>query len=326
MNKSLKKSMAVGALALGAAATAHAQLSLYGLIDMSYGKSIADDAANLKADFHSGGDSGSGQGNSTTRVGMKGSIDAGSGVKMNFRLESGGITSNGEVNPGGAFFSRAAWLGASGSFGEVRLGRQDSVPYQVMGGYDFNGISNGIASGGYTGVGVWARGRQSRSLQYILPTLATGLNAQFGVVPKGNGPAGTKDVLSGGVKYSGGPFSVGGAFQTKGTSAGKDFASVAGTYALGPVKFMLGYADGGKVASGGSGSGPSAGVTASLAGFTFGALAAQNRDSAAKSRAVEVFGNYEVLKSTYAYVEAGNWKPSGASTATGYAAGVIFVF
>jgi predicted porin len=322
----MKASLMTGALLLGLTATAHAQLSLYGLIDMSYGKSIADDAANLKADFHSGGDAGSGEGNSTTRVGMKGSLDAGSGVKMNFKLETGGITSNGEVNPGGAFFNRHAWLGAAGSFGEVRLGRQESVPYQVMGGYDFNAQSNGISSGGYTGVGVWARGRQSRSLQYIAPTFVTGLALQAGLVPKGNGPAGTKDVFSAGAKFETGPFSIGGSLQTKANSASKDFVSAAGSYALSPVKFMLGYADGGKVASGGTGAGPSAGVVATLAGFTFGALAAQNRDDNAKSRAAEIFGNYQVLKNTYAYVEAGNFKPSGGASATGYAAGVIFVF
>ena len=322
----MKVSKIVGALMFGAVATAHAQMSLYGLIDMSYGLSIAEDAANRKADFHSGGDNGSGEGNSTTRFGIKGSTDVGSGVKMNFKLESGGITSNGEVNPGGAFFSRQAWLGASGGLGEVRLGRQDSVPFQIMGGYDFNGMSNGISSGGYTGVGVWARGRQSRSLQYILPGFVNGLSVQAGVVPKGNGPAGTKDVLSGGARYAIGPFSGGVAFQTKSTSTSKDFASVAGSYALGPVKLMLGYADGGKVASGGSGSGPSAGVIGTFGGFNVGALYAQNTDNAAKSKGAEVFGNYEVFKNTYAYLEAGQFKPTGANSATGYAAGVIFVF
>jgi predicted porin len=318
--------IALAAALLGLATAAQAQMTLYGLIDMSYGKSIAEDVANRKADFHSGGDNGSGEGNSTTRVGMKGSTDVGSGVKMNFKLETGGITSNGEVNPGGAFFNRQAWLGASGGFGEVRLGRQDSVPFQLLAGYDFNGASNGISSGGYTGVGVWARGRQSRSLQYILPTLAKGLVVQAGLVPKGNGPAGTKDVLSAGARFETGAFSVGGAVQSKGTSAGKDFASVAGTYALGPVKFMLGYADGGKVAQGGSGSGPSAGVTATFGSFTVGGLYAQNADNDAKSKGAEVWVSTELFKSTYGYVEAGQFKPTGGSSATGYAAGVIFVF
>lgn len=36
------------AILLGAMGTAHAELAVYGLVDISYGKNIADDAANKK--------------------------------------------------------------------------------------------------------------------------------------------------------------------------------------------------------------------------------------------------------------------------------------
>lgn len=161
----MKKTVISAAILMASAGAAQAQLSLYGLIDASYGKSLYSDIMGLKADFHSGGDNGSSEGNSTTRVGIKGAVDVGSGVKANFRFETGGITSDGEVNPGGAFFNRQAWFGFSGSFGEVRLGRQDSVSFQTMIDYDFNGASNGVSALGYTAVGPWLPGRQSRSLQ-----------------------------------------------------------------------------------------------------------------------------------------------------------------
>ena len=142
----MKKALIPAALALGFVGTAQAQLSLYGLIDASYGKSLLSDVfLRDKADFHSGGDNGSSEGNSTTRVGIKGAIDVGSGVKANFRFETGGIDSDGEVNGGGSFFNRQAWFGLSGSFGEVRLGRQDSVSFQTMIDFDFNGASNGVS-------------------------------------------------------------------------------------------------------------------------------------------------------------------------------------
>lgn len=323
----LKPSLIVGAMLLGATALAHAQMTIYGLVDVSYGKSIADDAADRRADIHSGGDDGSSQGNSTSRVGLKGAVDVASGVKMNFRFETGGITSGGEVNPGGAFFSRQAWLGMSGALGEVRVGRQDSVPFQTMVGYDFNGASNGVSALGYTGVGPWTRGRQSRAVQYIAPTFFTGLSTQFGLVLKGNSAVpGAKDVFSGGARYETGPLSGAFTFQTKASSAGKDFLAIGGTYDFGVAKVMLGYADGGKVADGGTGRGPSVGVVTTLAGYKLGALAAQNSDSGAKSRAAEIFVNREIFKSTYAYGEVGQFKPSGGSSATGYAAGIIFVF
>ena len=135
----MKKLIPAAAL-LAVMGAAQAQVTVYGLIDMSYGKNemVGDTAAT----FHSGGDSGSSQGNSTTKIGLKGSNDVGSGVKANFKLESGGIDSNGSVNGNGNFFARQAWAGLSGSFGEVRLGRQDSVPFQVLAGYDLNGAAN----------------------------------------------------------------------------------------------------------------------------------------------------------------------------------------
>ena len=86
----MKKALTIATL-LGLAGAAQAQVSLYGLIDMSYGKNNIGVSATEKEDFHSGGDNGSSQGNSTTRVGVKGSTDVGSGVKANFKLETGGI-------------------------------------------------------------------------------------------------------------------------------------------------------------------------------------------------------------------------------------------
>jgi predicted porin len=325
----MKKTLVPLALALGFAGAAQAQLSLYGLIDASYGKSIYADMLGQKADFHSGGDNGSSEGNSVTRFGLKGSTDVGSGIKMNFKLESNGIQSDGSIDA--PFFQRQAWLGASGSFGEVRLGRQDSVPFQTMVDFDFNGASNGVSALAYSGVGPWLRGRQSRSLQYISPTVG-GLSGQAGFVPKGNRGPGAKDVISLGAKYAGGPLAAAVSYQSKDASGAKDFTSIAGSYDLGMAKFMVGYSDGGKIASGGSGKGPSLGVNVPVAGFNIGAHYAENSDSDAKIKAYEFWINKEVLKSTYAYFEAGSSKTSlppveGEKTKfNGYAVGVIYVF
>ena len=69
---------------------------------------------------------------STSRIGLKGSMDVGGGTKINFRLETSGIESDGTVGDYGSFFGRQMWAGFSGSWGEVRLGRQDSVPFQTI--------------------------------------------------------------------------------------------------------------------------------------------------------------------------------------------------
>lgn len=345
----MKKALLPAALALGFVGTAQAQLSLYGLIDASYGKSLLSDVfLRDKADFHSGGDNGSSEGNSTTRVGIKGAIDVGSGVKANFRFETGGIDSDGEVNGGGSFFNRQAWFGLSGSFGEVRLGRQDSVSFQTMIDFDFNGASNGVSAGAYSGVGVFLPGRQSRSLQYITPAMG-GLTAQFGLVPTGNRGRGlpvgvsAKNIFSVGGKYSAGPLLLGASYQSKAFSDAEDFTSVAGSYDFGIAKVMFGYADGGKYdrvrfAAGlptGSGKGYTVGAVAPVAGMNVGFHYSKNSDAALKLTSTEVFINKEVFKNTYFYVEAGDWKTSLAVNpydaaakrkGTGYALGVIFAF
>lgn len=303
------------ALALGFAGAAQAQMSIYGLIDASYGKSIYSDSIGEKADFHSGGDNGSGEGNSTTRIGLKGSTDVGSGLKANFRLETNGITSNGDIPA--PTFARQAWVGVSGKFGEVRLGRQDSVAFQTMAGYDFNGASNGVSSLGYSAVAPWLPGRQSRSLQYISPSLS-GATVHFGFVPEGN-VAGSKNTFSAAATYATGPLSVSATVESKRVEDGNTFASVAGSYDFGLAKVMLGYADGAPGIKG-----VSVGFVAPIGPVNVGALYGKNSDT--KGAAYEVFINSEVLKGTYAYAEIGKSDAKTGVKGTGFAVGVIYTF
>lgn len=338
--KSVKKILPA-AIVLCFAGAAQAQVSLYGLIDMSYGKN--EFIGDTKADFHSGGDDFSSQGNSTTRFGIKGSTDVGNGIKANFKLESAGITGDGNVgtpsttttsttfidNGGNTvtvrdtdtsnqpFFNRQAWLGFSGGFGEVRLGRQDSIPFQVMGQFDFNGQSNGVTSA-YSGVGVWNTGRQSRSLQYLSPQMG-GFMAQVGVVPKGNRE---ESVYSGALSYAAGAFAAGASFESKRTTLGDDFGSVAASYDFTAVKVMAGYTDAGVSAKG-----PTLGIVAPVAGFSVGAHYAKNSEGS-KDAVLELFVNKEVFKNTYGYIEAGRMSSDDVTKDkdTSAALGVIYVF
>jgi predicted porin len=303
------------ALTLGLVGAAQAQMTIYGLLDASYGKSVFADSVGEKADFHSGGDNGSGEGNSTSRVGIKGSTDVGSGLKANFKLETNGITSSGDIPS--PFFARQAWLGISGGFGEVRLGRQDSVAFQTMIPYDFNGASNGVSSLGYAAVGPWLPGRQSRSLQYISPSLG-GATVQLGFVPEGN-VTGGKNTFSVGATYAAGPLSVSATYESKRVEGGSNFASVAGSFDFGLAKVMLGYADGAEGVKG-----VSVGFTAPLGPVNVGALYGKNSDT--KGVAYEVFVNAEVLKGTYAYAEIGKSDAKTGIKGTGFAVGVIYTF
>ena len=315
----MKKTLIAAAALTLAAGAAQAQMTIYGLIDLSYGQSIYSDFIGEDPDFHSGGDNGSSEGNSTTRIGLKGSMDVGSGIKANFNLETGGIDSDGGVNSGGDFFNRQMWAGLSGGWGEVRLGKQDSVVYQTMSGYDFNGASNGISSGGYTSSAVWLPGRQSRLLNYISPNMG-GFKFQAGFVPKGN-EVGAEDTFAGAVTYAAGGLSVSLAGESARYETSDDFFSVAGSYDFKVVKVMAGYADGGQDIGG-----YSLGIVAPIAGFNIGAMYAENSD--ADTQAYEIFINKEVFKNTYFYAEYGSVDETTATSikGDGFAIGMIFTF
>lgn len=314
------------AILLGAMGTAHAELAVYGLVDISYGKNENFD--NKGARLHSGGegDTGSGGGsfgNSTSRIGLKGGMDIGSGLKANFKLETGGIDDDlriGKENK--TFFRRQAWAGLSGSFGEVRFGRQDSVPFQMMGAYDFNGQSNAASALGNSGVAAWGRGRQTQSLQYISPSM-NGVTAHVGFAGKEDGlvdgSPDTKAASSAGLTYAAGKFSASVVGETKRTDGGENFAGVSGSYDFGVVKVMASYADGGTNAKG-----TGLGFVAPVAGFNVGMHYGKNSDTHAA--ATELFINREIFKNTYAYADYGYLDNNNAPSNKAYAVGVIYVF
>jgi len=325
----MKKILPAAILAAFAGA-AQAQVSLYGLIDMSYGKNEFE--GETQADFHSGGDDFSGQGNSTTRFGIKGSTDVGSGVKANFRMESTGIESDGSMDRN-TFFNRQMWLGFSGAFGEVRLGKQDDVPFQAMGEFDFNGSSNAASAQLRSGVAVTGyglTGRQDRSLQYMSPQFG-GFSAHVGFQPESNevGATQTKDVYSGAIKFAAGSFSAGVSGQTKksGDPTSEDFASAAASYDFKLVKVMAGYTN-----AGSNNKGFIVGANAPIAGFNIGAQYGENLEGV-KQKATEVWVNREIFKNTYAYFDYGFEEENNAITnptanidKETWALGVIYVF
>ena len=315
------------AVLLAVMGVAQAEVSVYGLLDVSYGKNFDDSAAGKDARLHSGGDGAEGnkndnssQGNSTTKVGLKGGMDVGAGLKANFQLETAGITREFRVGAenGSPFFNRQAWAGLSGGFGEVRFGKQDSVVFQTMVGFDFNGAANAVAAQGASGAATWGAGRQSGSLQYISPVV-NGFKAQIGYVAKdADLVQNNKSSTSLGLTYAAGKFSVAVAGESKRFETGDDFSSVAGSYDFGIVKAMVGYANGGVNAKGST-----VGLVAPVAGYNIGLNYSKNTDTS--TAATELFVNREVFKNTYGYLDLG-YKDANGNKNNAYAAGVIYTF
>lgn len=71
-----------------------------------------------------------------SQIGVTGSEELGGGLKAIFRLEQGFSINNGSATVPGLAFFRGAWVGLSGGFGAVTLGRQLSVLFDRTVFYD----------------------------------------------------------------------------------------------------------------------------------------------------------------------------------------------
>lgn len=313
-------------LALGGAA--HAQLTIYGLVDAGITNRVVDQQTTI--DF---------SGNTTTRLGFKGSRDVGSGLNANFQLE-GGIGIDG-ASSGGQLFGRQAWVGLSSEeLGEVRVGRQDSVPYQAMVGFDFNG-GEGVASASAptaANLGLLQAGRGDRSVQYISPELIPGLRVQVGyqaIVRDGNGVSAIPDqraTASLALSYRLGALSVAATAESKPFDNGAGSAAVGASYDFGFVKVALSYSGAKELrvldTSGGfnvrSGRGAMVGLVAPVAGFNVGLQYARNTDTTASG--LEFFVNRPILKNTVAYADLLLVESASKSKDYAYGLGVIHSF
>lgn len=260
------KKMVATFMTLSAASLAVAQSSvtIYGVVDNSYSVnkgSVADV-------------SGIAWGNlSSSRIGFRGVEDLGDGLKASFNLEAGIGSESGQgvdgpsldnvsaaVGAGGLTFGRRATVSLSGSFGEIRIGR-DFVPTY----YNENQFAplgrNGAGSSIITQVNVVGatRSRTSNGIKYLLPKLG-GFYGEamfaFGEQPDNAGtPAGSLEdngnYLGARLGYAAGPFDM--AFSAGKTSIARNItapvtAAAAGndrlvynlgmTYNLGVVKLF----------------------------------------------------------------------------------------
>lgn len=113
-----KKLIALAVAGLvSAPAFAQSNVTVYGIVDMFVGHSKAGDTK--ATDVLSGGLAGS-------RLGFKGTEDLGNGMKALFTLEYG---ISPDVSGGGLTFTRQSFVGLSGNFGTVTLGRQYAPGY-----------------------------------------------------------------------------------------------------------------------------------------------------------------------------------------------------
>ena len=199
MKKSILALAVLGAFA--GAAVAQSSVTLYGIADINLTR--AKGGTNTLTSMGSGGLQGS-------RWGMRGSEDMGGGLKANFTLESGYALDTG-ANLQGALFGRAAWVGLSGGFGEVRLGRQlssigaatDNIGSMGTKGADLFAVAGSTGNAFY---------RTNNAFTYLTPNMG-GFQAQaqysFGLANEPVSPSNEGEHWGFSATYAAGPIKAG---------------------------------------------------------------------------------------------------------------------
>lgn len=205
----MKKSLiALAVLAASGAAMAQSSVTLYGIADIFLG-SVKTEAAGVSLTntvLNSGAVNGS-------RWGMKGSEDLGGGLKANFDYQAGiNLDTGAGTSTTATAFSRQSWVGFSGGFGAVRLGRT-TTPFDDVSGASDAVFDSALAPMNSVFRSTGYSARQSNMMYYQAPT--------FGG-------------FSGAISYALGED------KTAATSA-TSTTSLNLTYGAGPLALQLGY-------------------------------------------------------------------------------------
>jgi predicted porin len=151
----------IAAMAGCFAGAAHGQsLSVYGVADVygQYAKGTRNEVS-----IESGGLSGS-------RLGVNASKDLGGGLAAVAKLEAGFSYDNGASGQGGLLFGRQIYVGVTGAFGALTVGRQYSPQFNAIDGND--PFSTGAGSAASSGIVSFYATRANNSVQWVSPTTA----------------------------------------------------------------------------------------------------------------------------------------------------------
>ncbi len=213
---------------------------------MGVGKSIA--ASGAKAQLNPGTADVGG-----LRIGMKGTEDLGGGLSASFQLESntvaGDIGKTGvdaaASKDGGLDFGRATWVGLTGGFGTVQVGRQTRPSVSSLAGFSSSGW-RGTAADINAGL-VWSIAPSSRissATVYVTPTFS-GFTGRVGYVAANETTTAFGSITSSTeatLNYANGPLAAAVAYAKNKGAADEDLA-VAVSYDLGVARIAGTYSD-----------------------------------------------------------------------------------
>ncbi len=227
--------LAIGTLLAGSA-YAQSSVTLYGIVDQSLRYTNNSNANNDSLYQLTNGAI------TNSRWGIKGSEALGNNLKAIFQLENGFDPDTGRANQGGRLFGRQAYVGLSGDFGTVKLGRQYTEGFTFFGDFDPLTIGNYTAN-------AWpfflTNFRNDNVVSYDGKFGGLNVGGSYGFGEKA-GSFTSSQYYGVRAAYTVGPFGFGGVYQLTRDAAGnkQQMWGAAGKYSIGPAKIFLGYIGG----------------------------------------------------------------------------------
>jgi predicted porin len=220
--------------AFATAASAQTSVTVYGIVDMGIVRETGGASGSVSR-LSSGVESGS-------RLGFRGTEDLGGGLAANFVLETGIAADAGGFNQGGLAFGRQSYVGLSGGFGALNMGRQYTPEYLTLSTVA-DPFANGLA-GAAGNLMAKSGTRMDNAIKYTTPNLS-GFNGEiaygFGEVA---GDTAKSRAVGASVGYAAGPVNVRLGYHNLNNPTASDSTKntlLAGSYDFGPAKAHLAY-------------------------------------------------------------------------------------
>ena len=238
----MKKTLiALAVISAAGVASAQSSVTLYGVADafLVSTNTKSTDANGVSTSIRRNKLESGGFGSS--RFGLTGSEDLGGGLKANFQLESGVAIDTGAGGVG-SVFNRQSWVGLSGGFGALRLGKM-WTPYDEVDGMGAGAFGETFKPAGNIAFpsSNYQKSNPSNSIYYTTPNIS-GFSAAVSL-SAGEGAATAGRVVSVNAQYAGGPVTVAVAHQQEkdtGAATARKFTKLSASYDLGVAKLRAG--------------------------------------------------------------------------------------
>ncbi len=199
--------------AFSGSALAQSNVSIYGIVDAGLVRESggrAGPVTNLNSGLASG-----------SRLGFKGKEELGGGVAAIFTLENGFNVDTGIAGQGGVLFGRQAFVGLTGAFGAVTLGRQYTPYYKTL--RDIGDPFGAVSMAGRAGNLFATNTRTDNMIEYVSPLVA-GVRADLAYgAGEVAGDSSKSRMMGGSLGYARGPLTAQLAYHRIENAASTDF-------------------------------------------------------------------------------------------------------